>query len=208
MNEAAAVEHLHTIRTLMERAAVYRRALAPMMLVAGGLGLAASAIGWLAPVESADGFLGLWLATASVALAAAFLQIRRQAIGAAEPFWTPPTRRVGLAALPPVFVGAVSTWLCLSLDYQGRPLTFLLPSVWLASHGLALHAAGFFMPRGIRWFGWGFVLAGTALGAASVMVPHNGLPLRSEHLVMGATFGLGHLAYGIYLRSTERKPAA
>ena len=34
-----AAEHLQTIRTLMERSAIYRRALAPIMLFAGLTGL-------------------------------------------------------------------------------------------------------------------------------------------------------------------------
>ena len=191
----------------MERAALYRRALAPMMLVAGGLGTVAAAIGWFVSLETANGFLALWLTTASLALATSFLQIRKQAIGAAEPFWTPPTRRVGLAALPAAFVGAVITGLYL-FDDRSEALAVRLPSVWLVCHGLALHAAGFFMPRGIRWFGWGFVLAGTALGLAVFMVPRSAPSLRDAHLVMGATFGLGHLAYGFYLRATERKSAA
>ena len=40
-----AEENLQTIRTLMERSAVYRRALAPIMLFAGAVGAAAAIIG-------------------------------------------------------------------------------------------------------------------------------------------------------------------
>lgn len=204
MNEAAAREQLQTIRTLMERAALYRRALAPMMFTAGVLGLGAAAIGWLMPLVTAPGFLTLWLVTALAALAFSFLLIRRQALIASEPFWTPPTRRVALAALPAVFVGVVTTLLLLVLDPSaGRVVALAAPVAWLLCHGLALHAAGFFMPRGIRWFGWIFVLLGSLLALAA---PHD-LSLRSAHLVMGGTFGLGHLAYGLYLRATERKAA-
>ena len=175
-----------------------------MMFTAGVLGLAAAATGWFVPLETATGFLALWLITALAALAFSFLLIRRQALVAAEPFWTLPTRRVALAALPAVFVGVVTTLLLLVLNpLAGRAIAVAAPVAWLICHGLALHAAGFFMPRGIRWFGWVFVLLGSLL---ALVAPHD-LALRSAHLVMGGTFGLGHLAYGLYLQATERKSA-
>jgi hypothetical protein len=203
MNEAAAQEHLQTIRTLMERTAVYRRALAPMMLAAGTLGLLAAIVGWFALLETTAGFFTLWLLTATVVLVTCFLLIRRQAIVDSEPFWTPPTRRVASAALPAAFVGGVTT-LVAGVMEGTNPFGIL--SVWLICHGLALHAAGFFMPRGIRWFGWGFVLFGTLLAMRGHFLLH-APTLRDAHLVMGATFGLGHLAYGLYLRATGRESA-
>ncbi len=44
-----AAEQLQTIRTLMERSAVYRRALAPIMLFVGFVGVLAAAIGCFVP---------------------------------------------------------------------------------------------------------------------------------------------------------------
>ncbi|HTH49704.1 MAG TPA: hypothetical protein VMB21_19480, partial [Candidatus Limnocylindria bacterium] len=194
-----------TIRTLMERVALYRRALAPMMLAAGVFGLAAGAVGWFVPLESATGFFALWLLTAAVVIVTCFLLIRRQAIVDAEPFWTPPTRRVAAAACPAVFVAALVTL------FKGESETWIaggLLCVWLVCHGLALHAAGFFMPRGIRWFGWGFVLFGIGLAMAIRVFPVYEPSFHKAHLVMGGTFGLGHLAYGLYLRATGRNCAA
>lgn len=69
---------------------------------------------------------------------------------------------------------------------------------WILLYGLALHAAGFFMPRGIRLFGWIFIVVGLVmiLGMQQlVSVP--------AHFLMGAVFGGLHLAYGIYLFFTE-----
>ena len=45
MDNHWAAEHLQTIRTLMERSALYRRALAPIMTFAGAVGTAAAASG-------------------------------------------------------------------------------------------------------------------------------------------------------------------
>jgi len=94
-----AAEHLQTIRTLMERSAVYRRALAPIMLFAGLTGLAATGLGLCLDINSGRGFCGLWLGAAVVAATGAFLLARRQAIKDHEPFWSPPPGgRPGFAA--------------------------------------------------------------------------------------------------------------
>ncbi len=100
-----AEENLQTIRTLMERSAVYRRALAPIMIFAGLLGVASAALGLLCHLDSMRAFDALWLGTAAVVVAGAFLIARRQAIKDQEQFWSPPTRRVGQALLPPLFAG-------------------------------------------------------------------------------------------------------
>ena len=48
MDSNLAAEHLQVIRTLMERSAVYRRALAPVMIFAGALGMVAGFVGgWI-----------------------------------------------------------------------------------------------------------------------------------------------------------------
>jgi len=62
MQSNAAVEHLQVIRTLMERSALYRRALAPMMLLAGVVGTIASvaAAAWGGGVAA---FVGYWFVT-------------------------------------------------------------------------------------------------------------------------------------------------
>jgi hypothetical protein len=67
-----------------------------------------------------------------------------------------------------------------------------------------MHAAGFFMPRGIKLFGWGFILVGCAFGLWLKLAGET-VPLCNAHLLMGASFGGLHLAYGIYLYFTERK---
>src|ERR1035438_8551221 len=103
-----AVENLQTIRTLMERSALYRRALAPIMMVAGAMGIVGGLTGWLGQIESDRGFVWLWLGTAMVSLAGALFLVRRQALKDSEPFWSPPTRRVGQALLPAFFIGLIA----------------------------------------------------------------------------------------------------
>jgi len=206
MKEADAAQQLQTIRTLMERAALYRRALGPVLTAAGALGLLGAALGWLLPVAGRDGFFTLWFSVAGVALTVSFLLVRQQAVRSHEAFWTPPTRRVVAAMLPPALAGCAATVALAGLHTEGGTLALALPPAWLVCYGLALHAAGFFTLRGVRQLGWAFVLAGCALGGAALL-PDYGPSLRHAHLLMGATFGLGHLLAGGRLLIEERKPA-
>jgi len=83
-------------------------------------------------------------------------------------------------------------------------VTWALVPVWMALYGSALHAAGFFMPRGIKLLGWLFIIGGTLLllGLAALPEPPE---FRFTHVAMGIAFGGLHLAYGIYLHFTEKK---
>jgi hypothetical protein len=207
VDENAAQAQLNTIRTLMERAAVYRRALAPVMTSVGVLGTAGgvAAIFWVP--ENARAFAFYWLSVAILCVATAFALVRRQAFASQEPFWSPPTRRITSALLPPVFAGAAVVGPLVNIHSEGSMIAVSLPPLWLVLYGCALHSAGFFMVRGIRLFGWAFVVAGL-LSALTATNPQFLEPsIRAAHLLMTFTFGLGHLAYGAYLHITEKKPS-
>ena len=199
-----AAENLQTIRTLMERSAVYRRALAPIMLLAGGLGVVVAVAGLLLHLNSPRQFGALWLGTALVAVAGALLIARRQAIKDKETFWSPPTRRVALALVPPLLAGLCLGSFPMLSPLAHQELTFFSALVWIMFYGCALHAAGFFMPRGIRFFGWCFIAAACGLfyGFLAGFIPDDRF---SAHWLMGFFFGALHLAYGGYLCLTEKK---
>jgi hypothetical protein len=201
-----AVENLQTIRILMERSALYRRALAPIMILAGAIGIAGGLIGWRCRIESNRGFVWLWLGVAILALAGALFLVRRQALKDSEPFWSPPTRRVGQALLPAFLIGLIAAVFVLvnSGIAENPELQVVLVVLWSWLYGCAVHAAGFFMPRGVRWLGWIFILAGSVL-LASLGMMENRLASVPPHLVMGGIFGGLHLIYGIYLHFTEQK---
>ena len=73
MDPHAVASHLEVIRTLMERTALYRRTLAPIMLSLGFLGLGTAIFGKVA-VLTAPGFVAYWL---GVALLACYIPARR-----------------------------------------------------------------------------------------------------------------------------------
>ena len=213
METQRAAEHLQVIRTLMERSALYRRALAPIMIFAGVLGVAAALAGWRLGIVSPAAFIAYWYGVAAVVLTGAFLLVRRQAWRQSEPFWSPLTRRVALALLPSLTTGFVLGLLVFSArQWHFEPgasalaalpdgdLLRLVPLGWVVLYGCALHAAGFFMTRGMRWFGWGLVLTG---GAALLLLPAGPDGPALGQAVMGGFFGALHLAYGVYLHFTE-----
>jgi len=204
-----ATEHLQVIRTLMERSALYRRALAPIMIYNGVVGLAAAGVGRSAAIGTPRSFTLYWSAVSVVAIVGSFLLVRRQALKESEPFWSPPTRRVTQAVLPALvaglIIGVVSFAQATSAqpDVQSVLGMWLLPLIWVILYGCAFHAAGFFMPRGMRLFGWSFILGGCALLA--IGIPAGARPVDYSHGVMGLFFGGLHFAYGIYLYFTEQR---
>ena len=211
-----ATEHLQVIRTLMERSAVYRRALAPVMILNGVLGGVAAIVGLTIEIDSPRSFIIYWFIVAVLALAGSFLLVRKQALKADEPFWSPPTRRVTQAMLPGLVAGGIITAVAyfeltrlgpmnsriagVSADYV--TCMVWLPAGWIILYGCAFHAAGFFMPRGMKIFGWAFILGGCAVLALGVPEPMH--RLQHSQAIMGFFFGLLHLAYGIYLYFTEK----
>ena len=190
----------------MERSAVYRRALAPIMLFTGVIGVLAAGVGLHFGMGEPRVFAELWLGTAAVAVAGAFLLARRQAIKDQEPFWSSPTRRVGQALLPPLlcglFVGAV-----LAMPDANWMMDFPMAVAWMLFYGCALNSAGFFMTRGIKWFGWIFIMSGMGL-VLLLLLSNSSIRPWSGNLVMGFFFGVLHLAYGVYLYLTEKRKNA
>ena len=211
-----AAEHLQVIRTLMERSALYRRALAPVMIFNGCMGAIAAIIGWAAEIDSPSGFITYWAVIGLLAIGGSFFLVRRQALSASEPFWSPPTRRVTQAMLPPLIAGAIiSVFVLVRLAsfqraapqnpmFPAAVAMLWLPEAWIVLYGCAFHAAGFFMPRGMKLFGWAFILGGCALFAAGIP-PARVSRLAFSHSVMGLFFGVFHLAYGIYLFYNEKR---
>jgi MFS family permease len=202
-----ALDNLQVIRALMESSAVYRRAVAPIMGVVGMIGITAGVIGALLNLETPRLFVVYWVLVALVCLTVAFFMIRRQALKEVEVFWTPPTRRVAQAVAPAFFAGLMAAVVFFFMDDADERTVLLLAPVWMVLYGLAMHSAGFFMPRGFRLFGWGFIGCGLAFLGCWIQfskpdLAHPDVPFAN--LAMGGFFGVGHAAYGLYLHFTKK----
>jgi hypothetical protein len=113
-----------------------------------------------------------------------------------------PTRRVWKGLLPSFFVGLAVGVLFIIPDLAPIGASWVLPPVWMLLYGCGLHAAGFFMQRSIKLFGWIFIF----LGVATLFGLFLTIKLQTTevaHNLMGICFGLIHLAFGIYLFFTE-----
>ena len=187
----------------MERSAIYRRALAPVMLSAGVIGIAAAAVPFFFPIRSNRMFTLFWMGVACVAALTAFLLVRRQALRDQEPIFSPPTRRVMEALSPPFIAGGAVGLLLAVFDQHLGIGAWYASAAWVILYGCALSAAGFFTPRGLKLFVRTFVYAGSAL-LIIAPVPF-GDQQQSAHYIMGIFFGLLHVIYGIYLYFTERR---
>lgn len=199
-----ASENLQTIRTLMERSAIYRRALAPIMIVTGFIGLIAAAASFFVKIETNFVFTVFWIATSILAFFTALMLVRRQSLQDAEPFWSLPTQRVWAALLPNFFVGLAVSVLFIIPDLIPAGMSWILPPIWMLLYGCGLYAAGFFMQRSIKRFGWIFIICGLAL-LYLVLSDRSLRSTASAHGLMGLFFGVVHLVFGIYLFFTERK---
>jgi hypothetical protein len=182
-----AEEHLRIIRSLMEKATIYRAVSAPTAL-AGGI---AAVIVGAAPVQGFfdHHFPGLsfhirWLLALFVTLVINGLLILREARRRGDPLVSPGMRTAFRALLPPMLCGGVFFGLL--------PATYV-PAFLAIFYGLGLLATSHFAPRSIAWLGCGFLVAGLV---AFIFNVTNRLPESlTPDMTMLATFGGFHFIY-------------
>ena len=204
-----AEEHLRIIRSLMEKATIYRAISAPTALVGALCSLAFGA--WLhfrwrplpAGSEQAEfarlvivGWLGVFVVTAF----ANALFIRSAAHRRNEPFVSPSMRKALWALLPAMLCGAFFT---LAFTVVGSDTArWFLPQLWMIFYGLALLATAQFSPRSIPILGWCFLLAGLVTFGVDYWMQIVEFFGKGEthrptaaNLLMSAVFGSFHLIY-------------
>jgi hypothetical protein len=192
-----AEENLRVIRSLMEKATIYRAISAPTALV-GGL---CSVIfgGWLfacgrsLPAISFDRlFCFGWLGVLAVTVCANALFIWLAAQRRGEPFISPAMRKALWALFPPMLCGAVLTFGYMA-KYDSPPVD--LAPMWMLFYGLGLLATAQFAPKSIPLLGWCFLVVGLGIGSRLVSRPGFVVPELDADFLMVGTFGLFHLIY-------------
>jgi hypothetical protein len=193
---------LRIIRSLMERATVYRAISAPAALVAGFLSIFAAAAIYFndqsrlsinRPVHG-RAFAAIWLTVLVIAVATNAFFIWREAKKDGRPFISS-GMKLSLRAIAPnlLIPAAVTLWFLFS-GYKGAVEQELVV-VWIAFYGLALLSTGLFAPRSLVYLGWAFLLTAFALPALRNAV--GDLPANLPNVAMGITFGLYHLIYAV-----------
>jgi len=200
-----AEENLRVIRSLMEKATIYRAISAPTALVGGlfsaGLGI------WMYMHAKAnpDGgcarcFITGWLSVLAVTAAANGFFIWRAARERNEPFISAAMRKALWALLPSMLGGGFFTFWLTAM--AGESAAWLLPEFWMVFYGLALLATSQFSPRSITILGWCFLLTGFAsfgidssIGSIDLLRNMESNRAAMANLFMVATFGGFHLIY-------------
>jgi hypothetical protein len=215
MNEhTRAEEHLRVIRSLMERATVYRAISAPTAFIGGLLALATSLTIWLldrtaatagAPRFDARHFAEIWLINLAIVLAVNAFFLRQEALKKGRILLSPGARLTVRAVLPCLLIPAATTiWFFRNAEPIDEEI---MVAVWIMFYGLCLLATALFAPRSLMILGWAFLLSGLVFmfwPKSFTSDPRNLAP----DLAMGATFGLYHLIYAVAVWSKAPKTRA
>src|SRR5262249_31949686 len=145
---------LRVIRSLMERATVYRAISAPAALVAGLLSIFATAAIYLddqtrlnRPIQG-RAFAAIWLVVLVLAVITNAFFIWREAKKDGRPFISSGMKLSLRAIVPNLLVPAgVTLWFLVS-GYKGAAEQELVV-VWIAFYGLALLSTALFAPRSL-----------------------------------------------------------
>lgn len=191
-----ASEQLRVIRSLMERATIYRSLSAPTALVGGLLSFGGFATAYyaenyrnhpLSPME----FLIVWMVILGLTCFTNLIFLWRGSSQRGEPFFSSGMKCAFLSIAPAFFAAGLLTVII------HRPVQ--LAMLWIALYGLGLLATQHFAPRSIVVLGLSFFITGCALLATWKHIFMSGTHAEPSALVvsglMAATFGVYHLAY-------------
>jgi hypothetical protein len=197
-----AEEHLRIIRSLMEKATIYRAISAPSALVGGLLAITAAFVLIVYPEKLGATDLGSihftdpWIVVLVFTAVANLYFLRRDAGRRNEKFFSPGMRLAIASLFPSFFAAGVSM---IAFDRPGGELT--LVCVWSIFYGLGLLATTHFAPKSIWFLGWAFLLTGLGLLVRGTKLEGPDIPFdyfstdRLANIVMASTFGAFHLVY-------------
>ncbi len=211
--QQTALEHLRVIRSLLEKAQVYRAVSAPAALC-GGL-MALGAAGYTFKIAQLDfsgrvepmQFLAMWLVILAVSSVLNVLLLYRESAGRGQSFFSEGMRMAVRAFAPPMLVGGV-LGICLIWYHDDVKLASL---VWILCYGLALVAMKHFSPRSLTRLGRAFLVVGTLLTLWYFKRGGLGFMQNDEapaSLFLGLTFGLLHVLYAIAVFVRKPREAA
>ncbi len=199
-DRSRAEEDLRIIRSLMERATIYRAISAPTALVAAILSIGAAVliywnneIGLLFDRVTRDRqFAEIWVVVLILTVAVNTFFIWREARRNGRPFVSPGMKLALRSIVPCLLVPAAFTSWFFTTGYLGG-VELDVVVVWIVSYGLALLSTTLFAPRSLTLLGWAFLVSGLAVPALMNIFESSSADLPV--LAMGITFGFYHLIY-------------
>jgi hypothetical protein len=198
-----AVEQLRIIRTVMERATIFRALSGETALIGGAAALAAA---WLSEGRHGWAWASWWLGGLAVVLAFNVFQIFRMKAAHNRPFWSSGLRVAIRGALPSLIAGGFLGLLFVRSGAE-KPAACL----WILHYGLALLAIREFAPKSMVWLGWAFVVFG--VGGLSGVTGVTGVVDLFAHWasrtngsqLMAIAFGGFHMIYGALIVTTATR---
>jgi hypothetical protein len=178
-----AMDNLRYIRETMERASSFTA-------VPGwggvGMGVTALVASYLATRQtSPDGWLGVWLVAALIAVGTGAAATERKARRAGVPLFSGPARKFALSLLPPLVAGAL-----LTATLYRAGLLWALPPMWLLLYGTAVVTGGAFSVPIVPVMGLSFMM----LGTVALFSPENW-----GNWFMAAGFGGLQILFGLLI---------
>ncbi len=195
-----AAEQLRMIRSVMERATIFRALSGETALIGGAAALAAA---WRSEGRHSWAWASWWLGGLVMVLAFNVFQLLRMRTAHQRPFWSSGLRVALRGVLPSVIAGGF-----LGLLFVRSGDERAAACLWILHYGLALLAIREFAPRSMVWLGWGFVLFGmVSLASVSsvIHVPPAWIVMLNASRLMAVAFGGFHLIYGALIVTTGRR---
>ena len=127
-------------------------------------------------------WLIVWLTEAGLAFAIGLLAMWQKSKIAGTPLFSAPAKKFAFGFTPPLFAGiAITLGLWKFEHYE------MMAPVWMLCYGASVVTGGAFSVRIVPVMGWIFM----GVGAVAFL-----LPASYGNILMGASFGLLHIAFG------------
>jgi hypothetical protein len=131
------------------------------------------------------GWLVVWLTEAFLAFAIGLLAMWQKTKMSKTPLVSAPAKKFAMSFLPPLITGVIIT-----LGLWRYDQFELMAPIWMLLYGASVVTGGAFSVRLVPVMGWVFI-AGGAIAFA--------LPAAYGNILMGATFGLVHIVFGLII---------
>ena len=195
-----AAEQLRVIRSVMERATIFRALSGETALVGGAIALG---MAWISEKRHSWEWAGIWLGGLAIVLGFHVFQLYRMKNLRQRPFWSPGLRTALRGVFPSLIAGGF-----MALLFVRAGSDVVAACMWIIHYGLALLAIREFAPKSMVWLGWGFVVFGLislSTVADIVHLDQQWMMRVNASRLMAISFGGFHLIYGALIVTTGRR---
>lgn len=197
-----AAEQLKVIRSMMERATIFRALSGETALIGGAVSMT---VAWFSEKRQGWPWAAWWLGGLVVVLLFYGFQSYRMKAVNRQRFWGAGMRLALRGALPPLISGGF-----LGLLFVRGGNDVAAGCMWIMHYGLALLAIREFAPKSMVWLGWAFVTFGVCSLAFVTDVVHleqHWMMYLNSSRLMAIAFGGFHLIYGGLIVTTGHREA-